>query len=250
VVNTPRFGRLKEDYVAYRPGFPDALYRLLAESLGTPRQRAVDLGAGTGLATAPLCAWFAEVIAVEPDAEMARELGRAVPQARVLVVRAEELPEDLGPVDLVTAANAFYWMDGPVVAEKVARVLRPGGLFAVYRTLPNAPGPVQAIVAQEYAAHWDQFRHPRLLDEEYSRRVVASAGGFRDVTLHTVPYEAEFDARRFVGLVRSTSFGSAYLRTLADPEGYLADLERRIREAAGEKSFRLDLPVELVLARR
>jgi SAM-dependent methyltransferase len=250
MASAPRFGPLKDDYVAYRPGFPDALYRLLAESPGTPRQRAVDLGAGTGLATAPLCAWFAEVVAVEPDAEMARELRQAVPQARVLAVRAEELPEDLGPVDLVTAANAFYWMDGLVVAERVARVLRPGGLFAVYRTLPNAPGPVQAVVAQEYAAHWDQFRHPRLLDEEYSRRVLAAAGGFRDVTVQTVPHEAEFDARRLVGLVRSTSFASAYLRTLADPEGYLADLERRVRAAAGDRPFPLDLSVELVLARR
>jgi trans-aconitate methyltransferase len=247
-----QFGRAKAAYVAHRPTYPEAIYQLITDALGTARDKAVDLGAGTGLSTAPLCERFREVVAIEPDPAMAEELRRAVPNARVLQVPAEEFPADLAPVNLVTVANAFYWMDGPVIAERVAQILGKSGLFAVYRhKFPTTgAGPVRAILEAELTDRWDQFRDRRLADEGYSRRVIESANSLAQVELHTVSHGIDRTAAQIVGLIRSTSFGAAYLRSLSDPSAYVTDLEQRIKSVIGEGQVRLDLNIELILARR
>jgi trans-aconitate methyltransferase len=67
----PRFGPIAGAYQAYRPAYPQALFDRILEALPPKnRRRAIDLGAGTGLSTLPLCRWFAEVVAVEPDPQM------------------------------------------------------------------------------------------------------------------------------------------------------------------------------------
>jgi SAM-dependent methyltransferase len=246
-----RFGPEKAAYVAFRPGYPDSLFQQITDALDAPRLKAIDLGAGTGLSTAPLCSRFEDVVAVEPDPEMAEELRRAAPAARVLEVPAEEFPESLGPVDLVTAANAFYWMDGPVVSEKVARTLRPGGRFAVYRhRVPEFSPALQDIFTYEMDNHWGQFRHKRLVDEEYSFRVIESCGHFQHVKRQVLSQQISFEASKLVGYLRSTSFGSAYVRTLSDPEAYLVDLGQRLRTAAGGSPFPMNVRIELILARK
>lgn len=47
---TQRFSSRVEDYVRYRPSYPDGIARLLARECGlTVRSRIADIGSGTGL---------------------------------------------------------------------------------------------------------------------------------------------------------------------------------------------------------
>ena len=82
----------------------------------------LDLAAGTGALTRELLATEAEVIAVEPVAEMRSALPA---QARVLEGTAEAIPLDDGTTDAVTVAQAFHWFDGPRALREIHRVLRP-----------------------------------------------------------------------------------------------------------------------------
>ena len=248
-MTAPRFAA--SAYRAHRPGYPEALFRSVLDELPPPHRRAVDLGAGTGLSTAPLCSWFEEVVAVEPDPDMARSLASLSPKVEVRSVSAEEHDEAPASVDVVTSGNAFYWMDGPEIVGKVARWLRPAGMLVVYRYgFPHAPRAVQPLLSEELSHRWGAYVHARLLDADYSQRVIESSGAFAAVQKQLAPNDVWLDAQQLVGFFRSTSFGSAYLETLPDGEAYLEGLERRIAAAAGPDPFPVDFGLEIIVARR
>ena len=64
-----RYGHAADDYARYRPRYPRSLIDGLVES---GHLRALDVGAGTGIASAQLIEAGAEVLAVEPDSRMAQ----------------------------------------------------------------------------------------------------------------------------------------------------------------------------------
>src|SRR5262245_5606647 len=113
--------------------------RILCTYAGTAgRPRVVDLGSGTGLSTRWCAAWADSVIGVEPSDDM-RERAEAAGDARVEDDRGRVryvrgwshdtgLPE--GEADLVVAVQALHWMDPAPTFAEVARLLRPGGVFA------------------------------------------------------------------------------------------------------------------------
>lgn len=245
------FGKAAVAYSAYRPRYPDTLFQRIFEALSGSRRRALDLGAGTGLSTQPLCRMFPEVVALEPDERMARALRQLNGNLVVVEQSAEELEAQPGSFDLVSCGNAFYWMDGPRVAASVAGWLRQGGLFAVYRySFPMAEGPVQDILERELRRRWGGFRHSRLLDEEYSRRVIRKCSAFSPVELETVSNVAHLTSAELVGFFSSTSYGSTYLRTLEDSEKYLRELETEINRVANAPAIAVDFSLELILATR
>jgi SAM-dependent methyltransferase len=121
------FGRVVGDYVHGRPAYPEAAVQWLLEGAA----RAVDAGAGTGKLTLPASSLVREVVAVEPQESMVRQLNRSVPAARCLCARAEALPLVSGWADVVVAAQAFHWFDRARALPEIARVLRPGGRLSL-----------------------------------------------------------------------------------------------------------------------
>src|SRR4051794_3171613 len=126
------FGRRAGEYERGRPGYPEAAIELLARELplGAGR-RLLDLAAGTGKLTRMLVATGAEVLAVEPVAEMRAQLERVVPQVRALEGTAEAIPLADGALDAVTVAQAFHWFDAERALPEIRRVLAPGGALAL-----------------------------------------------------------------------------------------------------------------------
>jgi SAM-dependent methyltransferase len=122
------FGAVAPAYAAHRPDYAQAAVRWALE--GAPGLRVLDLGAGTGKLTAALVARGADVIAVEPDGAMLRELHGALPAVRALPGSAEEIPLPDASVDAVLAGNAMHWFDMDVAGPEIARVLVPDGILA------------------------------------------------------------------------------------------------------------------------
>ena len=246
----PRFGEAAAAYSTFRPDYPQELYdRILEDVPPANRNRAMDLGAGTGLSTLPLCRWFAEVIAVEPDPKMAAKLDGLHRNIVVRITTAEECAQEPESVDLVVSGTAFYWMDGPRILAKIHSWLRPQGVLAVYRyRFPRTPAAVRAILREEFALHWDRFRHDRLRDEDYSRRTVASAPGFGRLRVVTMRRTLDYRPLQLAGFCASTSYASAFMKTLADPDAYLKELEIRFQQASSNDIIPVAFELELILA--
>lgn len=131
-VTPPRplsFGAVAEDYDRYRPAPPhDALDWLLPDRVTA----VLDVGAGTGALTRLLVGRADEVIAVEPDTRMSAVIARDLPQVRLLAGRAESLPLPDRCADAVLVSSAWHWMDAAQAVPEIARVLRSGGVFAIF----------------------------------------------------------------------------------------------------------------------
>lgn len=248
----PRFGQAADVYATFRPDYPEEiLEHILAQLPANRRNCAVDLGAGTGKATHTLTPHFARVIAVEPDPLMAAKLREAQPQAIVRESTAEEFDSPEASADLVNIAQALHWMDTQRVLSSVVRWLRPGGVLAVYGFgLPKAPEPLRGIVHGEFEANWNAFRDGRLRRRDFPQSAVREATGMRVVEDTTVNSTRYMTPSEFAGFWRSTSYGSAYGRSLGDPEAYWRGLESRFREAWSEDKIPVAFDPYFLLARK
>ncbi|HUP00674.1 MAG TPA: class I SAM-dependent methyltransferase [Gemmatimonadota bacterium] len=150
------FGPLADDYVAARPGYPPQLFAAMWERLGSvsgdsraagarePAHavRILDVGAGTGAATASLLAGGASVLAVEPALPMldhARaQMGRSAGWIGGVAGRGEALPIKEAWADVVTVAQAFHWLEEAAALAEFARALKPGGLLAILWNIAQA----------------------------------------------------------------------------------------------------------------
>jgi SAM-dependent methyltransferase len=130
-----RFGSAAQAYHRLRPTPPPAAVDWLTAT--TPITTAVELGAGTGLFTAPLAERVPTVFAVEPDIQMRSRLAAHCPGVTVLDGTAERIPLGDGSVDAVFCHSAWHWVDPELALPEIARVLVPGGLLAVAWTMPD-----------------------------------------------------------------------------------------------------------------
>ena len=110
----------------------------------------VDLAAGTGKLTRPLLATGAEVVAVEPVAEMRAALPAG---ARAVDGTAEEMPLNTGSADAVAVAQAFHWFDGDAALAEIHRVLRPGGALALVWNRRRMDDPLNQAIEELIAPY-------------------------------------------------------------------------------------------------
>ena len=133
---TIRFSDRVDDYVRYRPDYPHALLDWLQREQGVDaRWRVADIGAGTGISSKLFLDGGYRVTAVEPNAPMRAAAAHWL-QAHAGFAAVDGLADATGlpdaSVDLVTVAQAFHWFDAAAVRREFARILRPGGLVAIW----------------------------------------------------------------------------------------------------------------------
>jgi SAM-dependent methyltransferase len=131
---TERFSSRVENYVKYRPGYPQEIVALLKEECGLTASSVVaDIGSGTGILSGMFLKNGNTVYAVEPNREM-REAGerllQAYPNFKSIEGAAESTTLEDKSVDFVTAGQAFHWFDRERARREFLRILRPGGWTA------------------------------------------------------------------------------------------------------------------------
>jgi SAM-dependent methyltransferase len=117
-------------YAQARPGYPPALFEWLAAQVSQPAL-AWDAGCGNGQASFGLAENFDRVFASDPSAAQIAQ-APAHPRIRYAVEPAEHCSLASASADLVIVAQAFHWFDHARFVAEAGRVLRPGGLVAVW----------------------------------------------------------------------------------------------------------------------
>jgi SAM-dependent methyltransferase len=143
------FNAVAAQYAAARPGYPPALLDAVEAIARRPLRGAdaLDIGAGTGIATRLLRERGAHVTAVEPGADMAAQLRADQPDAPLVRADGNALPFADGTADLITYAQSWHWTDPARSVPEALRVLRPGGAPALWWNVPDLAVPWAA--AQE-----------------------------------------------------------------------------------------------------
>jgi len=196
------FSAVAAGYAASRPRYPDALFNWLA-SLAPSRKCAWDAGTGNGQAALALAGHFDHVVATDASA---KQITAAVPHPRVeyRVAAAERSGLASGSLDLVTVAQALHWFDVPAFNVEARRVLRPGGVLAVWTyALPVLGHPVlDAALARLHdsvRAWWPAER--RLVETGYRTLPFP----FPELAAPPFDMSAEWDLDRFLAYVRTWS---------------------------------------------
>lgn len=206
------FGSVAELYDRARPTYPAAVFDDLEELAGLePGSRVLEIGPGTGKATAELARRGWAVTGVELSPELAEVARRNVPGAQIDVADFESWEPAEGGFDAVVAFAAFHWIAPHLRYAKPLRLLRPGGALAVVHgphvRLPD-DDPFWAEVQEDYDAvvpHPDNG--PPLYPEEaegYTAEFEAS-GLFERVVERRHLHRLEYTADSYVAVLGTFS---------------------------------------------
>ncbi len=147
------FDGFAERYDRARPSYPDAIVAQLAARV--PGRRAVEIGAGTGKATAVLARHGFSVVALEPGVHLAALLrARGLPGVTVVETTFEDWDGADGSYDVVVAAQSIHWTRPEVRYAKSAAALGPGGAIAWLRNEKGALDPGLRAELDAAYARW------------------------------------------------------------------------------------------------
>ncbi|WP_171109093.1 MULTISPECIES: class I SAM-dependent methyltransferase [Streptomyces] len=150
------FNAVAAQYAANRPSYPPALFDAIEELAGRrlAGARVVDVGAGTGIATALLHGRGADVVAVEPGDGMSTHFRRTRPGIPIVRGDGNALPLTDACADFVTYAQAWHWTNPNRALPEAFRVLRPGGALALWWNRDAEGVPWLAAQAERIKQHY------------------------------------------------------------------------------------------------
>jgi ubiquinone/menaquinone biosynthesis C-methylase UbiE len=224
---TQRFSSRVENYIKYRPGYPNGVIETLRNECGLTSDSIIaDVGSGTGILTEMFLLNGNAVYGIEPNREMreaAERLLKDYPRFRSVAAKAEETTLDDASVDFITAGQAFHWFDREKTRIEFARVLRPRGWVALIwneRVTTTTPFLVACEqLLKDYSTDYEQVDHRRI-DNEVIRDFFGS-GQFR---LKQFDNYQVFDYEGVKGRLLSSSYAPEEGHPNFEP--MLAELER------------------------
>ncbi|KAF2365665.1 Methyltransferase type 11 [Trinorchestia longiramus] len=202
-------------YVEFRPQPPPSLIRQIVllwnEGLDistaeaekpqpkpTPGTLLVDVGCGSGQSTHQFASYFDRVIGIDVSQDqlnVARQKFKDSTNMTFEEGRAEHLPFNDKSVDVVTVCAAVHWFNLRAFYAEVDRVLKPGGVLAVYSYLNAHPLYKGRCLRQSMAELWEslEFWSPEHL---HLKTNYASLPSAYDEEVHLTGAEGNFEVSK------------------------------------------------------
>jgi SAM-dependent methyltransferase len=251
------FGEAVDDYDAYRPGYPEQLVDDVIAAAGPGP--ALEIGAGTGKASAAFAARGLDLTCLEPDPRMAAMLRRNLPDVPIVTEQFETWTPDR-QYGLLYSAQAWHWIDPERRTELAYNALAPGGLVALFwnvfmladRSLHEALTEVDGryIPAAEPVGHsWfigDRPREIKVFAEEWPELALHDNPGFTDLRTRRYERSLTYAATDYAKYLGTTS-----IYRMLDPdarESVLTEITDVINAHRGTITLVVD--TDLALARR
>ncbi|MFA6987044.1 MAG: class I SAM-dependent methyltransferase [Arenimonas sp.] len=195
-------------YADARPGYPPQLFAWLSAQCRSHAQ-AWDAGCGNGQASVALAAHFAAVHASDPSAAQIAS-ATAHPRVRYAVEPAEHCSLASDSADLVTVAQAYHWFDHARFCAEASRVLKPGGVIALWSY-------AESRVSVEVDAVFDEL-HDRRLEADWPAGREHVINRYRDLPFPFAPLAApafemrcRWELSQYLDYLRSWSASQRYL---------------------------------------
>ena len=173
--STSRFSNRVDDYVKYRPHYPQQIIELLADKIElTTSDIVADIGSGTGISTELFLNNKNNVYAVEPNKEMrlaAEKSFRGNINFTSIDGTAEKTNLPDKDIDIIFSGTAFHWFNREVARTEFERILKPGGHVVLAWNVRKKEDPFQ----KEYKKILDQIpefgnsTHTNIKDPEISQ---------------------------------------------------------------------------------
>jgi ubiquinone/menaquinone biosynthesis C-methylase UbiE len=176
IVFKDHFSGHAAQYASARPQYPRELFEFINAQC-SQKTIAWDCAAGNGQAGIGLSPFFETVVATDGSINQLRECDKACNDQRSsdseilrVAMLAEQVALQSCSVDLVVVAQALHWFDSKRFFAEVDRVLKPGGVIAVWcYGIQHIDADVDRVIAGFYddilGAYWPEER--RLVEAGY-----------------------------------------------------------------------------------
>jgi len=235
-------------YDKFRPGYPEPLFDDLVEQSGLPEgRRILEIGPGTGQATLPLARRGFAILGLELGASMARVCRKNTHEfanVEILNTAFEDWEVEPEGFDLALAATAFHWIPYKPAHTRCAKALKHRGSLALLWNFVDIPdnkfyNGLRALYRR--IAPGMRLSLPPELRIERQRKKIVSSGLFGPVTVLRYPWQSEYTADRYIGLLKTMSDHAI----LAPP--VRRDVFRAIRKLIADNGGAFIRPVMAVL---
>jgi len=183
-----RFSARVQNYVKFRPDYPDQLLDTIFTDLELdPEAWVADIGSGTGKFTRLLLERGQAVYAIEPNAEMRQAAEESLAaNSRFVSVNgsAEQTTLPDAAVQAIVCAQSFHWFELNQAREEFRRILVPGGKVALIWNKRDVQrdrfAQAYESLLRKYAPEYEHVKHSRLgaaefgdffLDGKYTKQV-------------------------------------------------------------------------------
>lgn len=252
-INAERFLGFADVYDSVRPKCPEKVKEILLKYLGRTPSVVVDLGCGTGLSTTIWSGISNKVIGIEPSTDMikiAREKSADFDNVKFVSAFSDNTALENSFADIITCSQSFHWMNPETTLNEVSRILKEGGVFAVYDC--DWPPVCNWFAELEYNKLFEKVNeiestYPEVKDKfirwDKNNHLsnIRNSGKFR--------YEREIvfsntemcNAQRFIAIALSQGGLQAIIKAnITEINPFLVSFEKRILDIFGNDEFEID----------
>lgn len=230
------FDTIPDQFDKYRPRYSTELFDYLIEYAGIgPGKSVLELGPGTGQATAPildtLCDYHAIELGEHLTAMMECKYGG---RTNFSIVNDDFITHDFGSqkFDVIYSAATIQWIPEEIAFTKTFELLKPGGTLAMMYTRGEYRTPNEALYQKIQQVYVEYFRP----ETEYvhSRFQYANAPNYGYVELE----KREYHGKREMTAEEYVAFSGTHCDHIVIPEPYRSKFFHGLKEAvleAGDK---------------
>lgn len=252
-LNADRFLGFADVYDNARPKCPEKVREIILKYLETTPDLVVDMGCGTGLSTTIWSEASNKVIGIEPSPDMIKKAKERVSGLENVIFTSafsDNTGLDNDCADVITCSQSFHWMNPETTLNEVARILKKGGVFAVYDY--DWPPVCKWEAEVEYQKLFDkvremEFTHPDIKDrfvrwdKDKHLANIKSSGRFRYVREIVFSNSENCTAQRFVAIALSQGGLQTIIKTKIDEiNPYLSTFKERMFDIFGDTEFKAD----------
>ncbi|RUS86518.1 hypothetical protein EGW08_005710 [Elysia chlorotica] len=225
---------LSKSYADSRPVYTAELFKTVVDYCLETRPSldlAVDMGCGSGASTIGFARYFNKVIGVDISETQIACAPKDIPNCEFKVGHSDKLPFiQSGTADLFCFGTSFHWVPQAETLAEVDRVLRPGGIIAIFGyDVPSSS--IQAVQAC-FQRLWKKVfpfaaKETAQVMERFRGLKMPYPGAIRN---DDIKLKLDYTVQDTINFLKSTRSTQAYLETHPH-EDLLGEITQELTQA-------------------